>query len=639
MKPYIIPCIFTFLLLSTNARAQIITTIAGTGISGYSGDGGAATAAQIGNVFAIAIDTAGDIFIAGYGSKRVRKVSTSGIITTIAGTGTIGHSGDGGPATDAELTAIQGIVTDTHGNVFVTEQGTVFSGVRKIDASGTISTIAGTITTGYAGDGGPATGAVFNLPMGLTVDASGNIYVADATNGRVRKINSGAGGIITTIAGNGTLGYSGDGGAATLAALSPYDVAIDAAGNIFIACWGPSGNNYIRKVNTSGIISTIAGIGTAGYSGDGGPATAAALTTRKLHVDIAGNIYFPDFSHRIRKIDPSGIITTIAGTGIAGYNGDGCAADSTQLNSPGDVVLNTVDGQLYIADNLNYRIRKISPDNPIVFTGGAIQYLNVCSEGSIGIDTLLSVSDADIGQGIEWSLLAAPSHGAASVAYTATSTGSIVVPTGLLYNPLFGYSGMDTLRVVATDCGNNSDTTTICVTVDASTDAGTISGADTVCIGTTEGYTNAVFGGAWSSSNTAVCSISSTGVATGVAVGSSTISYTATNSCGTTTSVKDVAVISADECSTSVSNGAASQRGFMQIIPNPLSGGKGTIYIDLPQRELIAVTIVASDGRTIQSFNTYSNTHTQFLLDVPTGLYFIRVVSASYIASEKVLVN
>ena len=378
-----------------------ITTFAGNGTAGFSGDGGPATAAQL-NVFGgggVAVDSAGNVYIADDLNHRIRKVDTSGTISTFAGNGTAGFSGDGGPATAARLTLPTDVAVDNAGNVYIVDRGNFR--VRKVDTLGTITTIAGDGTFGvFGGDGGPATSAQLFLPGGVAADNAGNVYIADTHNERIRKVDTS--GTITTIAGDGDFGFTGDGGPATSAQVSPSDVALDSAGNVYIAGGGGrirkvdtlgtittiagdgtfstsdvaldnAGNvyivaidNLIRKVDTLGTISTFAGNGTAGFSGDGGPATAARLDFPSgIAVDTAGNVYIADrFNHRIRKVDTSGTITTIAGDGTFGFGGDGGPAFAAQLRSPQDVALDTA-GNVYIADTLNHRIRKVDTSGTI----------------------------------------------------------------------------------------------------------------------------------------------------------------------------------------------------------------------------------------------------------------------------------
>ena len=254
----------------------------------------------------------------GNGEKRsAGSVATT--IKTVAGTGSRGYSGDGGEATSAAIDYPGSIVADEEGNLFIPDHN--HNVVRKVDTSGIITSIAGTGSSGYSGDGGLATSATLYYPVGLSVDGKGDLFIADYKNHVIRKVDTA--GIITTVAGTGSRGYSGDGGLATSATLYyPYKVAVDREGNLFIAEYG---NNVIRKVDTAGIITTVVGTGSSGYSGDGGLATSATLSSpHGIAVDREGNLFIADYgNHVIRKIDTSGIITTIAGTGSDGYSGEG----------------------------------------------------------------------------------------------------------------------------------------------------------------------------------------------------------------------------------------------------------------------------------------------------------------------------
>jgi sugar lactone lactonase YvrE len=358
---YTMKKLFTIILLALfeiSANGQIINTIAGNGTNGFSGDGGVAYAAELNYPSNAVLDASGNIFIADQSNNRIRKVSTS-IITTIAGNGIYGYTGDGGAATSSELYNPQGLALDASGNIFIAD--TYNNRLRKVTVStGIITTVAGNGTQGSIGDGGAATAAELSLPMGVALDASGNIFIVDQGSNKIRKVTVSTG-IITTVAGNGTQGYSGDGGAATSAQLQfPKSVALDASGNIFIA---DGGNNRIRKVTVStGIITTVAGNGTQGFSGDGGVATAAELHSPSgVALDASGNIFIADqFNNRIRKVMVStGIITTVAGDGTLGFSGDGGAATSAQLQFPQSIAVDA-SGNIIIADVNNNRIRIVN---------------------------------------------------------------------------------------------------------------------------------------------------------------------------------------------------------------------------------------------------------------------------------------
>jgi len=352
---YLYITLISICLTSHVCSAQIITTVAGNGTTGYSGDGGQATAAEFRQPWGVAIDLVGNLFISDDGNVVIRKVNTAGILTTIAGNYTATTLGDGGPATLAGLDGIGGVATDTNGNIYIADGAN--DRIRIVNTNGIINTIAGS-TNGYSGDGGQATLADLNNPVNMAKDVQGNLYIADFGNNVIRKVNTA--GIINTIVGNGIAGYSGDGGPATSAQIhDPFCVAIDMIGNIYIA---DTYNAVVRKVNTLGMISTIAGTGLSyGYSGDGGQATLAKFNQIEgLTTDAMGNIYVSDYgNNRVRKVNTNGIINTIVGTGVAGYSGDGGTASFAELNVPVEIALDVLDN-LYIAEWSNNRIRKVT---------------------------------------------------------------------------------------------------------------------------------------------------------------------------------------------------------------------------------------------------------------------------------------
>ncbi len=346
----------------------VMTRVAGNARAGYSGDGGPALSAQLAGALAVAIDDAGNIVIADTNNYRIRRVSSSGIITTIAGNGVNCYLGDGGPAVSAQLANPTGIAVDGSGNIFFSE--TTYNSfpamnnrIRMVSPNGIIRTVAANGTSGASGDGGPAIAAQLASPAGVAVDASGNLFIADTQNRRVRKVA--ADGIITTVAGNGTGGFSGDNGPAAGAQLSiPNAVAVDASGNLFIA---DTQNNRIRKV-ANGIISTVAGSSRCCSSaGDGGPAVAAELVfPTGVAVDGSGSFFIVE-SSVIRKVSSDGTIGTVAGS-MSAPSGDGPALNAP-LSTP-DAVAVDGNGNVFVADYNNNRVRKITTDGVISTVAG-----------------------------------------------------------------------------------------------------------------------------------------------------------------------------------------------------------------------------------------------------------------------------
>ena len=342
------------------AGAQTIRTIAGTGTAGFSGDGAQADSADFNSPVGVHGDNTGQIWVADTGNNRVRRV-TAGFdtVVTYAGTGAASYTGDGAAATAATLNAPTDVFVDSTGNVWVADTGNHV--IRKITTAGVISTVAGTGVPGYSGDDSTATSAKLNSPAGVYVTNSGVIYIADRGNNRVRSVSTA--GTITTIAGTGVEGYSGDGGKAAAAKLkAPSDVFIDTAGVLYIT---DTNNHRVRAVAVAdSTISTIAGTGSAGFSGDGGVASAARLAfPRSVFVDTAGSVYIADrFNHRVRRINTSGNITTLSGDGVVGASGDGAAANVARLGSPGGVWLHD-NRELFIGDGGNHRIRRVDDNN------------------------------------------------------------------------------------------------------------------------------------------------------------------------------------------------------------------------------------------------------------------------------------
>ncbi len=360
-----------FCLFSAAGLAQTtsytISTVAGTGIPAYFGDGNAANTANLNTPIAVALDSSGNIYIADSANNRIRKVTRStGKISTIAGNGAIQYAGDGGAATSASLNTPYGVAVDAAGNVYIADF--LNHAVRKVNSSGNISTVAGTGIFGFSGDGGPGASAQLNRPFGLAVDSAGNLFIADSNNYCVRKLDTS--GNISTVAGVATnSGFSGDGGPATQAKMgSPYGIAVDSAGNLYIA---DSGNNRIRKVS-NGIMTTVAGTSAAGFSGDGGAAVSAKLSRPfGVSVDASGNLFISDYgNYRVRLVSGTGVITTLAGF-APGYGGDGGPAINATLSFPTGTV-SDVSGNVFIADSGNSAIRQMAPGAPSVASGGVV---------------------------------------------------------------------------------------------------------------------------------------------------------------------------------------------------------------------------------------------------------------------------
>ena len=448
----------------------IISTITGNGISGFSGDGGPAKAAMVSFPTGIAFDRQGNIFFTDSANYRVRKIDTHGIITTIAGTGVMGYSGDGGPAINATLSFAYGLAVDRAGNIFICDEGN--NVIRKIDSGGTITTYAGNGTAGFSGDGGPATQASLNFPYAVLPDSAGNLYISDFNNDRVRKVNASQN--INTFAGDGSTGCTGDGGFATAASIGGPRGLILNSGNLLIAGGGCSkvrtvslsshiitavagstsgydgdgnpplssrfvgeggllidksgnlvivdrGNDRVRILTASTqLVTTIAG----GYIGDGGKGTASALALPQgINFDRGGNLFIADTSdNRIRKLTPGGIINTFAGTGISGYTGDGGPATSATLYAP-MAVASDLKHNVYIADQFGGVLRQVDSSGIISTNLATGQFFELYG---LATDTAGNLYAADPFVCVVWKI---------------TSSGAITPFAGDAVNFNCGYNG------------------------------------------------------------------------------------------------------------------------------------------------------------------------------------------------------
>jgi len=362
------------LFCAFTAQAQVkplysIDAFAGNGTSGFSGDGSAATGANLAGPFSITLDSSGNFYIADQFNFRVRKVA-NGTISTLAGTGTAGFAGDGQASTSAQISAALGVAVDSTGAIYIADTNN--NVIRKVSGAN-ISTIVGSNTapSAYGGDGAGASGAYIFHPAAIAFDGLGNYYIADTGNARIRKVDKS--GTITTFVGNSISSYNFDGPDATQSEVNnPQAIAADAVGNVYVA---DTNNHRIRKITPSGVITTIAGTGIAGFSGDGGPAVNAKVNNPKgIAVDTDGNVYIADtFNNRIRVITLDGNIVTIAGAGAAGDTGDGGPALQARMFFPTGIAIDA-NKNLYVCDNQNNRVRKLTyiKQSPAISDGGVV---------------------------------------------------------------------------------------------------------------------------------------------------------------------------------------------------------------------------------------------------------------------------
>ncbi len=611
------------------ANSQIIYTVAGTGTSGFTGDGRPATAANIQSTYDLVADGSGNVYSLHDNGHRIRRIDPAGTITTFAGTGTAGFSGDGGAATAAQFNIPVGMAMDASGNMYVADYGNYR--MRKIDASGMVTTIAGDGFSGHSGDGSPSSSARITPGGAVSVGPDGTLYIV--TENSVRSIDPA--GIIHTVAGAVTPGFSGDGGPATAARFNSIQgMDVDTAGNIYIA---DRYNYRIRKVNAAtGIVTTICGTGGTATTGDGGPASAASIgLVHRLSCDRAGNIYLACDNARIRVIDASGTINTIGGTGVLGFSGDGGPATAAQLANPYSIATDC-KGTIYYGETIaSYcRIRAITvPQYAPVYAEGNTANLRLCMGTSKNIDTLLTSSDGNSGQDLTWSVFLPAAHGSVTGGSTVVTTGATLLPTGFTYTPATGYSGTDSFTVTATDCGNLSDTIKVKVLVDTIAFAGSLTGADTVCAGNMAACIASRTGGTWSSGNVAVATVGTSGAVSGISVGTTTLTYRMTNTCGTHATFKNVIVVPATACSTGTAN--TSTKDFdARLYPNP---GNGTFSLLLPDMLPAHIIIRDLSGRTIAETDGVGTViHS---ISAPPGMYLVHIQSKNYVLTKKLTVS
>jgi hypothetical protein len=616
-----------------NTNAQIITTVVGNGTATFAGDNGQATAASLSLPKGVVFDASGNMYIVDENNNRVRKVNTSGVITTVAGNATQGFGGDNGPATAASLYTPTGMTIGAAGNLVIADEDNFC--IRSVNSAGTIKTIAGQGgAPGFSGDGGQATAATLIRPYATEYDAAGNLYITDTQNNRIRKVSTT--GIITTIAGTATGGYAGDNGPATAAELnSPLALAFDTVGNLYIA---DAANNCVRMINTAGVISTFAGTGTAGYNGDGVQATSAQLNNPVgLVFDAYGNLFISDGNNsRIRKVDGgTGIISTIAGSGVAGYSGDGGLATAAELHIPVGMAFDA-SGNLYFADASNNRIRKITAACRVIIKGTT----DLCS----GQGTVLTASGAS---SYTWSANAgsvntntigvSPTSNTTYTLYSsgATCTGTNTVTVNVTATPTITISG-DTVLCTGTgttltgsgstsytwSANAGSVTTNTAAISPTATDTYTLTGINGNCTNSSAVTVTVIPSPVITSLSDTVCSgsqgtLSVSGASTyswsptpdfGNSSGSTILSTptvttvymvtgTATNSCvGTTT----VAIV-VNQCTLGI-DGFNKQNAAFQIYPNPAqnnftvettSTGKQTLYVfDINGNQILSQTFI-----------------------------------------------
>lgn len=604
--------IFSLLLISTfNLHAQtIINTSAGTGTAGYTGDGGAATAALIDYPIGISADNNGNYYFGDVFNHVVRKVDANGIITTVAGTGIDGSTGDGGQATAANLRwPVDVVVDEAHNLLYICDY--MAQHIRKVDLStGIITNVAGTGTNGYSGDGGLAVNASMAMPTEINLDTQGNVYFTDQANERIRKIDVTTG-IISTIAGNGTAINSGDGGPALAAGINhPYGIAIDGNNNIYFSAYS---NHSVRRIDgVTGIVTTVAGIGSSGYSGDGGPANLATLNFPEgICVDSVGNLYIAElYNYRIRKVDmATNIISTIAGIGSSTSSGDG---GDPLLAGMFCTAVDVRKGKIFISD-LNNRVRVITngnPPPPPISLAALSQTDSICSDDNSGSITVqgsggLAPYQYKIGNGPYQS--SGTFTGLSAGTYTITvqdsnnSTTSIQVTISPIPLPIasFTYNQIDNYHVNFTSTSTNATSYQWSFSTGASSTLQNPTGIDFIVEGT---YSATLI---------------------------------VTNNCGVDSITMPVIV---DKLSGINENDALS---LFSLYPNP-ANGSATIKLEATKPIKGALNIYTVDGRLVYSENIAFTTgyiKTIDMSSVASGIYIVNLQGENINLNKKLIVQ
>ncbi len=583
-------------LRKINVSTGIISTIAGMGHGGYNGDGISATSAYLFTPSSVALDGAGNVHISESRGARVRKILPGGVIITVAGKDSTGHSGDGGPATAAKLSYVSGIAFDTSGNLYIAD---CFY-IRKVNPSGTITTIAGLGGGGSTNDGIYATAAHVDNTGAITTDRSGNLYFADGGSNRIRKINSS--GIISTVAGTLSGGYTADGHPASASVIylsSMYTRIFADSGNLYFSEW-----TKVRKVNTSGILSTFYNPTTSTYHPN----------ILGFTFDRNGNLYVSD-NNIIKKMDTSGAVTTFAGTGVVSYTGDGGPASTAGFNGNGDLMIDS-NGVIYVCDMGNHTVRKIC---------------NLPALSSItGADSLCA------GQGITLS------DSVTGGAWTSSSTAIASIDSiGHLFAVANG-------NATVTYSLNNTCGTAIrthSAWVNPLPHAAAISGTDSLCAGYTSTFTDATSGGAWMSTNPSIASVNSSGLVSSLMPGAVNILYIVTNSCGSDTAVFPFVVKDMTACPDAVAGIELEAGSLLSVYPNP-NDGNFTIAGNVSSGSTVDLTFEIRDviGRVVKTgsgpvINGKFEIPVQLDRALNEGYYYVRIFAGGVVLTRSFVVG